>query len=44
MYYNTMYSTWGGAMMAFAWITYLLVIVVLVLAAMALWKYINKKK
>jgi uncharacterized membrane protein len=34
-------ATWGVT--PFMWLTYLLVIVVLVLAAVALWKYINKK-
>ena len=40
--YQTMMggSGWG---VPFMWITYLLVVVVLVLAAVALWKYINKK-
>lgn len=33
----------GGSMMLFAWITYLLVIILLVLGIAALWKYINKK-
>ncbi len=43
MDYNAMYGT-GGSMMFFAWLTYLLVTVVLVLAAIALWKYITGKK
>jgi len=34
---------YGGGMMAFAWVTYLLVTVLLVLGIAALWKYINKK-
>ena len=33
----------GGGMMFFAWISYVLVIILLVLGIMALWKYINKK-
>ena len=33
----------GSGMMFFAWISYVLVIVLLVLGIMALWKYINKK-
>ena len=41
--YQTMMggSQWG--VVPFMWLTCLLVIVVLVLAAVALWKYINKK-
>ena len=34
---------WCFSMMLFAWTTYLLVTVVLVLAIAALWKYISKK-
>lgn len=34
-------SNWGVS--PFMWLTYLLFIVVLGLAAVALWKYINKK-
>ena len=41
MDYNMMNG--GGSMMFFAWISYVLVIVLLVLAIAALWKYVNKK-
>ena len=43
MNYDMMSGTNGGGMMFFAWITYLLVVVVLVLAIAALWKYVSKK-
>ncbi len=33
----------GGGMMVFAWLTYILVNILLVLAIVALWKYISKK-
>jgi len=33
----------GGGMMFFAWLSYLLVITLLILGIAALWKYINKK-
>lgn len=41
--YQTMMggSNWGIA--PFMWVTYLLMVVVLMLAVVALWKYINKK-
>ena len=41
--YQTMMggSNWGVA--PFMWLTYLLVLTILVLAIIALWKYINKK-
>lgn len=42
MDYDYMMGYGGGSMMLFAWIIYLLVIVLLVLAIAALWKYINK--
>lgn len=43
MYYNYMMGVDGGGVMFFAWITYVLIIVLLVLGIFALWKYINKK-
>jgi len=33
----------SGTMMFFAWIIYILVILLLVFGLMALWKYINRK-
>lgn len=33
----------GGSMVLFSWITYILVIALLILGIVALWKYINKK-
>ena len=33
----------GGGMMFFAWTTYMLGTILLVLGIIALWKYINKK-
>ncbi len=41
--YDFMGGTYGGGMMAFGWIVYLLVMINLVLGVIALWKYINKK-
>lgn len=43
MNYNTMSGNDGGGMILFAWLTYALVIVFLVLAIAALWKYVNRK-
>lgn len=43
MNYNMMNGDNGGGMMLFAWITYVLVIALLVLGIAALWKYVNKK-
>lgn len=43
MNYNMMGGSGGGIMMFFAWITYILVTVLLVLGIAALWKYIGKK-
>lgn len=34
---------YGGGMMFFAWTTYVLVTILLVLGIIALWKYIDKK-
>jgi len=42
-YYGMMGGAGGGNMMFFAWTTYILVTVALVLGIIALWKYINKK-
>lgn len=41
--YGMMSGMWGWGMMIFGWFTYILVIVLLVLAIVALWKYIGKK-
>lgn len=41
MNYN--YMTGDGSMMFFSWITYILVIALIILGIAALWKYINKK-
>ena len=43
MNYNMMSGLGGGGMMLFAWITYILVTILLVLGIMALWKYVGKK-
>lgn len=43
MDYNSYNNMMGGGAGLFMWLTYILVIVVLALSAMALWKYINKK-
>jgi hypothetical protein len=43
MNYNYMFGGGGGGMMYFSWVTYLLVVTLLVLGIVALWKYINKK-
>lgn len=37
------YGPGGGSMMLFAWTTYALGTVLIVLGIIALWKYINKK-
>lgn len=42
MDYNYMMGNGGSGMMLFAWITYILVVVLLVLGIIALWKYIKK--
>lgn len=42
MNYDMMGGAGGASMMLFAWITYVLFIVLLVLGIAALWKYINK--
>lgn len=43
MDYNIMGGFGGASMMFFAWISYILVIALLVLGIAALWKYISKK-
>ncbi len=43
MDYNMMGGAGGGSMLLLSWITYVLVIALLVLGIAALWKYINKK-
>lgn len=43
MDYGYMMGSGGGSMMLFAWLTYALVVALLVLGIAALWKYINKK-
>ena len=43
MDYGLMGGGGASSMMLFAWITYLLVTVLLVLAIAALWKYLSKK-
>lgn len=39
---NMMTGGIGGGMMLLGWVSYLLVVVLLVLGIAALWKYINK--
>ena len=41
-YSNMMGGAYGGSMMFFGWITSILVLTLLVLAIVALWKYIKK--
>lgn len=41
--YGMMSGNYGGGMMTFGWLVGILVIIDLVLAAAALWKYVNKK-
>lgn len=43
MDYNMMGGVGGGNMIFFAWLTYVLIIILLALAIIALWKYISKK-
>lgn len=43
MDYNMMNGMYGGGYMTFGWLIGLLVVVNLVLGAVALWKYVNKK-
>lgn len=42
-YNSMMIGGYGGGMMAFGWLTSLVVLVLAVLCIVALWKYINKK-
>ncbi|MFA6383206.1 MAG: hypothetical protein WCX17_02185 [Parcubacteria group bacterium] len=42
MDYNMMNGAGGSGMMLFAWVNYILVVVLLVLGIVAFWKYINK--
>ena len=44
MGYHMMGSWNGGGIMSFGWIFYILLLVLMVLAITALWKYVNKKK
>ena len=44
MDYNMMRGGYGGGMMFFAWLGYILITVLLVLSIIALWRYINKKQ
>lgn len=41
--YPMMDGGYGGGMMAFGWLLYILVFVVLVLGIAALWKHLTKK-
>lgn len=43
MDYNYMMGGGGSSMMLFVWLTYILVVFLLVLGIAALWKYISKK-
>lgn len=43
MNYQMMSGVYGGGMMFFGWIFYVLVITLLILGIAALWKYISKK-
>lgn len=43
MNYESMMGNFGGFMMLSAWITYILLVILLVLSIIALWKYIEKK-
>jgi hypothetical protein len=43
MNYGYMMGGGGGGVMFFAWLTYVLLTVLLVFGIAALWKYINKK-
>lgn len=42
MNYSYMMGGAGSGMMLFAWVSYVLVVALLVLGIVALWKYINK--
>lgn len=41
--YSMMGDGYGGGMMAFGWLLYVLVFVILVLGIVALWKHLTKK-
>lgn len=41
--YQTMMGGSNWAVAPFMWVTYLLMVVIMVLAVVALWKYVNKK-
>ncbi|KKW02931.1 MAG: hypothetical protein UY37_C0009G0005 [Candidatus Beckwithbacteria bacterium GW2011_GWC2_49_11] len=41
--YQMMNGWGGGSVMFFGWLIYILVLILLVLAIMTLWKYVNKK-
>ena len=43
MNYNLMFGSGNFGMMFFSWISYILLIILLILGVAALWKYINKK-
>lgn len=43
MNYDMMSGIGGGGMMALAWVTYLLVIILVALGIAALWKYVSNK-
>lgn len=43
MNYNYMFGDGGSGMMLFSWVTYVLVVALLILGIVALWKYINQK-
>lgn len=43
MDFNIMGGAGGSSMMFFAWTTYLLVNVLVILGIVALWKYVSKK-
>ncbi|MDO8443962.1 MAG: hypothetical protein Q7S80_00440 [bacterium] len=40
--YSSMMGSNGGTMMFLGWVAYVLVVALIVLAIMALWKYLNK--
>lgn len=43
MNYQGMMGGFGSSIMFFSWITYIIVIILLILGIAALWKYINSK-
>ncbi|TSC93821.1 MAG: Uncharacterized protein Athens101428_520 [Candidatus Berkelbacteria bacterium Athens1014_28] len=40
--YNSMMGSYGGTMMLFGWLAYILIVVLIFLSIAALWKYLNK--